>query len=379
MFFKFKSFLILFRCIAKFFFIGRTDKKIENPKKVIIVQMAKLGDMVCTTPMFRAIKEKYPELEVIVVGNSINQKILEGNKDVDKYIIFDGFFSVIKKIKQEKIDFACVTAPDFTSLSVLYLSSIPMICAPRIENGYSPYETLEYKILSNFVIKKPHKMGSYAPREYLRLLEPIDIFTDNTKKHLVFSQEAYKNVSDYLEKNNIKKEDLIVGISPSAGSKIKCWSTEKFAQFADYIYKKYNAKVIIIGSERDKEKVEEMIRFLHKDTKIFNVLNIFNIDELKALISKMNIFISVDTGPIYIAEAFNVATIDIIGAVSEVEQPPVSDIHRVVYLRDRKKPELHIMNARVYNKKEVLRQINEISVEMVNVEFDNLIKELFKK
>ena len=36
----------------------------------------------------------------------------------------------------------------------------------------------------------------------------------------------------------------------------------------------------------------------------------------------VHLFISVDTGPIYIAEAFNVPTVDIVGPVDENVQPP---------------------------------------------------------
>ena len=45
----------------------------------------------------------------------------------------------------------------------------------------------------------PHKMRHYAPREYLRLLEPIGIFTEDTTKHLSFSSEAKNSIERFLE------------------------------------------------------------------------------------------------------------------------------------------------------------------------------------
>jgi len=378
MIFKIKKYILLDICLVYSFFRGGADKTTENPGKVLVVQMAKLGDMVCATPVFSAIKKKYPQCKVYVLGNRINKELLEGSKDVDGYIVFEGFGDALKKIRKEKFDFGCVLVPDFIGLAVLYLSGIPLISAPAVENGYSPYETWQYKILRNFVVAKPHKMGSYAPREYLRLLEPIGVFTDVTQKHLVFSGEAEAKVDKFFSENCVQADsDLIVGISPSAGNKIKYWGAEKFAKLADHIYEKYNAKIIIIGGGRDKEEVEKMINSLDKKTKTINASGVFNIDELKALVSKLSVFIGVDTGPIYIAEAFGVPTIDIVGPMDEREQPPIGETHRAVYLKDRKSPELHIMNARVYNEKEARRQVDEISVEMVANEFDNLVA-LFK-
>ena len=90
----------------------------------------------------------------------------------------------------------------------------------------------------------------------------------------------------------------------------------------------------------------------------------FSIDELKALIAQAGLFISVDTGPLYIAEAFGVPTVDIVGPMDEREQPPIGEHHKVV-VPPRTAAAIHIMNARVYDEQEARRQIEAISVEMV--------------
>ena len=99
-----------------------------------------------------------------------------------------------------------------------------------------------------------------------------------------------------------------------------------------------------------------------------------SIDELKAFITQARLFISVDTGPIYIAEAFGVATIDITGPIDENEQPPISSQNLVVIPRNRQKPELFVMNAKKYNKEEALRQVQSITVGDVTSAIDSLLK-----
>lgn len=363
---------ILTLVVVKFIFRGKADRK-TCPKKILIVHSGKLGDMVCATPMFRAIKKIYPNTKIVVIGNRVNRELLQGNPDIDAYLIYPARFSdLLKTVKKEKFDFACVTAPNFTALAALYFADIPLIAAPVIENGFSPYETRPYKILCGFVTTRPHRMGNYAAREYLRLLEPIGIFSQDTEKHLYFSEAAMKSAEAFLAKNGINSNsDFIVGMTPSAGSKIKEWSRNRFAKLADYIYRKYRAKIIIIGGPGDVE-VDEMVSFLAENTKFINAKGLFDIEELKALVSKLRLFISADTGPIYIAEAFNVPTIDIIGPMDENEQPPVGKFHKIV-VAQRLKPALHIMNARVYDAKEAYRQAESITVEMVIKELDNLM------
>jgi ADP-heptose:LPS heptosyltransferase len=335
-----------------------------------------MGDMVCTTPMFRAVKKKYPDAYLTVVGDLVNKQLLVGNPNIDGYLIWDKDdpFSIINKIKSEKYDFGCTAGPNFEALAIMILSKIPLISVPRIENGWSPYETIPYKVLRKFVITKPHRMGNYAPREYLRLLETINIFTDDTSKKLYYSSEAGKKRDSLFLENDINTKDLIVGISPSAGNKIKKWPEDRFAQVADYLIEKYQAKILIIGGPNDREESREMLKNIKNTGNVIDLTGKLSVEELKALVSKLKLFISVDTGPIYIAEAFSVPTVDLVGPMDENEQPPIGDFHKIAKAKDRGKPELHIMNARSYNEKGARRQVEDIEVSDVTFEIIRLLK-----
>lgn len=376
---KIKNIILLWLCFFKFLREGKSDKEIKELKKVAVVQLAKLGDMVCVTPMFRAIKNKYPECKVYVVGDAVNKKLLENSLDVDNYLVYQkNVFEVVRELKKAEIDFGCITGPSPEGLAMLYLSEIPRIAAPVIENGFSPQETRVYKIIRKFVIPVPHRMRHYAAREYLRLLEQIGIYADDIKKHLGFSEEAGRRMQDFFQEKNVDADkDFIVGIFPSTGYKIKRWPSDRFAKLADYIYQKYNAKIIIPGGEHDRQEIEEMIRKLDPNTKIFNTLNLFNVDEFKALISKLHLLIAVDTGPLYVAEAFGVPTIDIIGPMDEVEQSPRGSYARnVIARKSGEKPELFVMNNRLYNEKEARRQVEDITVKVVIEAVDELVQRI---
>jgi ADP-heptose:LPS heptosyltransferase len=195
-------------------------------------------------------------------------------------------------------------------------------------------------------------MGLYAPREYLKLLEPIDVFEKETKKHLAFSNDAINKVLPIIGENTLN-----VVIAPGAGNKVKEWPTERFTEIADYLIDKYKAKVFLIGNDNDHELSKTLISDVKNKNVIVDLCGKLSIDELKAFISRMNLFISVDTGPIYIAEAFDIPTIDIVGPMDENEQPPMSEKHIVVLPSQREKPMMHIMNAREFNYEEARRQI----------------------
>lgn len=375
---KLKNIFILFLCFLRAAFKGRADKKIGRPKKILVVQKSKLGDAVCATPVLRALKAKYPESKVCVFGGEIVKEILAHSSDFDDFILFDDdFFGLVKKIREEKFDFACVVGLNFLALAALFLSGIPLISALSVVNGVSPQETRPYRVLKNFVVKTPFRMREYAAREYLKLLEPIGIFTDNTQKHLYFSENGKSRIKNFFSEKGIdRNERLLVGIAPSAGNKLKLWGGEKFSKLAEMILSNYPATIILLGGGDDKKHIDEIARRFLGEKRIINTYDLLSIDELKALISRLDVLIGPDTGLMYVAEAFGVATIDIVGPVDENEQPPVGERHKVIVPDVECRPCSFVMDTarECKNKKNEFVCFKKTTPEMVYGEFKKLIK-----
>ena len=342
-------------------------RKSTSPKRMLVIQMAKLGDMVCTTPLFRAIKNAYPESTLFVLGNEINKVLLEGNSNIDTYLVKEtSFRETLKKIKASRIDAVCITVPSFELLALCVIACIPLIIAPRIENGWSPYFTRTYRMLLKFVTVVPHRMEYYAPREYLRLLEPLNIYTDDTKKEVFFTQESLKKVQTFFSATSVCREGVaLVGILPGAGNEIKSWPPEYFAELMNAIQaEEGNVVFVLLGAGKDAERASVIHSKIDPAVTVVDAIGKFSLDELKACVSMLSLVIGADTGPQYIAEALGVPTIDIVGPVDEREQPPLGEIHKIVKA-ERKKPELYVLNARVYNEAEAKRQVLDTTPQMV--------------
>lgn len=361
---KIKNLALLLLCYIKYSFSSKANKENNNPKKVLIIQTAKLGDMVCITPMFRAVKEKYPKCEVYVMGDVTNMMLLTDHPDVDGYIVqdFNHLFRMIKKVRTLNFDFATTVFPNFDAVAIMYLAGIKSICVPRIV-GYSPYFTRAYRMIIKFVATVPHFVKRYAAWQYLKTLELINIFTENTQKHLAYSGTAPKF------------NQFTICITPTAGNKIKEWPPEKFVQLIEHIHKKYEVEVILTVNANEEGIVMDVLDQV--DTTCVTYVPT-TINQLKALISQADLFIGVDTGPIYIAEAFGVPTIDILGPVSEHDQAPKGKYNKNV-VADRKESAIYIMNSRRYDVQEAKRQVNDITVEMVIKVLDELMQLVYPK
>jgi ADP-heptose:LPS heptosyltransferase len=131
----------------------------------------------------------------------------------------------------------------------------------------------------------------------------------------------------YLSENNLS-DSFIVGISPSGGWPSKKCDADKFAEIGNEIVKKYNAKILILWGNSDKEDAE----------KIHNLIpNSFiapptTITEMAAFIKNCKLLIANDSGPMHISTAVGTPVLSIHGPTDPKLQGPFGEKHEWINL-----------------------------------------------
>lgn len=289
-----------------------------------------MGDIVYITPMFRAIKTVYPDSKLYVVGAGRVEEVIRHNPDVDEYINYENnFWKIIKRLKKEKIDFACLAnIGSAEGLALLYLAGIKCISAFASVNE-RPIASLSYSFLAKKVIGLPFYTGQYIPPQYLKLLEPIGANTGDAHFRLYFSKEAGDKINNVFIQNNISAHDFIVAFAPGGAVLERWWPAERFAELAKFLYQDYGAKILMVGVGKDEKPITAMFASLGGISAV-NLLN-QNLDEFKATISKCSLVIGNDSGPMVTADAFDVANLVFVGLTDEREyHRPPGPLNRVL-------------------------------------------------
>ena len=60
----------------------------EKSPRLLIVRRDNIGDLVCTTPLIRALRARYPGAWIGVLANSYNAPALAGNPDLDEVFVY---------------------------------------------------------------------------------------------------------------------------------------------------------------------------------------------------------------------------------------------------------------------------------------------------
>jgi len=324
--------LILTFLFAPFFLLITSFKKNDRYKKILVIQTAKIGDLICTTPVFREIKKYYPNsfLSVLIIPRT--KDILANNPYIDEIILLDsekykglrGVLRLTKQIRKKDFDWSFSVLPGILNNLIPFWAGIPN----RV-GATSKYTTRGSKVLSIFNnYRLEYKRHTLALRHYLNLLKFIGINKVSEKKEIFITLTEQKEAQQFLQKNSLKSDDFLVGISVTAGNVFKEWSLDKFAELADRLTNELKARVIFAGSRQDSKIISEVQSKMSQ--KSVDSSQSFSLSEVPALFKYFKLFISVDTGSLYIANAMDVPVIDIAGPIDINEQPPLGDKCEIV-------------------------------------------------
>lgn len=287
---------IAFSPVIYFLIWQRKKSDFGGLRILVIPHLTRIGDLVCATPVFGAIKKKYPNSHLAVLVAGRLKGLLKNNPRVDEIIVYRHYdlLGTIRQIREKNFDWSFVLSGTSVGSVISFLALIPK--RAKITRRPRPPSEFFTDWLSNFQLRYEHH--TYLPRYYLQLLEFAGIENPEEIKEVFVSKDGERKAEEFLRKSNLTTSDFLVGISTTAGNKIKEWGEEKFKKLAEELVQRYGAKIIYLPSAG------------------------FSLEELPSLIKRLKLFIAADTGPIYIAHALKIPLIDIIGPVDPTEQPP---------------------------------------------------------
>ncbi|MCK5107100.1 MAG: glycosyltransferase family 9 protein [Nanoarchaeota archaeon] len=294
---------IIGNCLCLILWPFKTHKMIKEPKKILIVRLWAIGESILTLPMIDALKKKFPKAKIdILINNSPYQQIFYQNKNINKLVYFSPFV-LLKHFK--KYDLAIDTEPFFN------ISAISSFMLAKKSIGFNKkLRSLLYNIKINYNDKH------HVVETYMDMLRPFNIYKKPKKLiKLKYPQSAKIKIKKLLEQNDIKKSDFTVGFFAGASQNdpSRRWPEKNFAQIADYLISKKQAKIILLGLHSE-QILNQNIKKLTKNKKqITDLTGKTKLPETFALIEKFNLFISNDSGPMHISAAQGTKTIGLFG------------------------------------------------------------------
>ncbi len=181
-----------------------------------------------------------------------------------------------------------------------------------------------------FTYLEKHVEGQLVIETYLKMLKFIGIESNNLIKEVYKSKDADQKAQQIIG----KIDKPLIGIAVSSGNKLKELGAEKIIRLIDMLLDNIDAYVVLIGSEQDKNTANIILDAASKRDRIVNATGKLSLKELPALIERLSLFIGVDTGITYMADALSIPLVNIAGPADMEDQRPTGNKIVIIQRRD---------------------------------------------
>jgi lipopolysaccharide heptosyltransferase II len=280
-------------------------------KRILIIRTDKIGDLVLSTPVIKAVRDAYPDAHIAMMVRPYAHEIIKGNPYLDEVITYDkakkglGILNDLKFVaylRKKRFDLALVLHPKNRTHIITFLSGIP----ERI--GYD-------KKLGLLLTKKIPHLKQYGLKheiDYtLDILRHAGIRCDDKKLYMAKDQSSERRIADMFAQSGISDTDTVVAMHPASSCPSKRWDVFHFAEVADELAKDHGIRIVIIAGPHDKKFGDGMSAAMKQPH--LNLSGKTSVSDIASILRRSKLFISNDSGPVHISCAVGTPVISIFG------------------------------------------------------------------
>lgn len=290
------------------------------PRKILIIRRDNIGDLVCTTSAFVALRKYYPNAEIGALVNSYNAEVLRGNPNVDRVFVYQKLkhaggvtnqlkalverLKLIVQLRRWKPD---VTILAKSSYDFRGLNFARQIGAKKII-GYVPDDLSQAKGLPDICLSTPEFTAVHEVEAVNGLLNPLGI------------EDALGPLQVFPDANTVAALNACI---PAAAKRIalhisarepeRRWGNDNFVELARHILESQpDTQILLFWSPGkaddphhpgDDEAAAQLIHAVQSNRLV--PMPTQNLTELIAALSLCDLFIGTDGGAMHLAVALN--------------------------------------------------------------------------
>lgn len=332
--------LVNFFIESLYFPVRLFSRKIDfegfTPRKILLIRIDHIGDVVMTSPAFTLLKERYPESEILLLTSSAGRQLYGSHPEIDRVLEFNWpwsyqksdnrftvqkfreIYSLVSLLRKEQIDLFVDFRGDLRFVLLFGLFAGAKVRISNSRSGKSsllhhiiPYDHDKHEVERSIEVLRC--LVTPAAKYYPSLtLLPADI------------EAAQRSVSGATGISDFSRVALI---APYSSQHIKSWPDGHFQQVIRHLVEK-DFTVLVMGTWEDEADAMQLVAPFPRN--VFSIAGKTGIREAAALISMSAVIVGVDTGVLHLASCFDIPIVAIFGATRSLEYAPYSAKTRVV-------------------------------------------------
>lgn len=270
----------------------KTFKQNEIPH-ILIISTTGLGDSLWGSPAIRALRKKYPAAYIALLTSPIGEEIFRNNPHLNQIFMIknSSLLSCLKllpTLRKQKFDAAFIF--HLSQRSILPL--IKMAGPSKIVGTIGINKGLDHLLTRPIPSKPIHEIE--------RRLTIAGTEEESPYMELFLTEEE-----NSAALNHLPQAPLIIGMHPGAKNRFKQWDPKHFIALGRRLAKENGATLLITG---DREEAPLAKQIAASIPGAISVAGKLSVRVAAALIEKLDLFITNDTGPMHIAFAMGTPT-----------------------------------------------------------------------
>jgi ADP-heptose:LPS heptosyltransferase len=306
---------------------GRTRKNdLSQVKRVLVVRLDEIGDVVLTTPFLRELRRNLPNAWITLVVKPAVHNLVELCPYANEVLTYD--WSVSGSLAPLQRHWRVLR------LAYCYLWSrhFDLAIVPRWDTDYYHATFVAYFSGAPWRVGHSANVNKHKQRlnrSFDRLL--THVLNDRTLRHEVehnldvirflggtvqeqslelwFGEEDEAFVEGVLKSQGVYPEDLLIAFAPGASAPRKMWPLPNFVEIGAWLKREYRARIVVVGGRGEEPLGQEIQRHLG-DTAI-NVTGYTTLRQAGALLKGCHLYVGNCTGPLHLAAAAGVPVVEI--------------------------------------------------------------------
>ncbi|MBM3327044.1 MAG: glycosyltransferase family 9 protein [Calditrichaeota bacterium] len=284
-----------------------------DEKRILIVRLSSLGDIVLTTLLSRILRKTYPDARLGFLTKAMYRDILDSIEHLDdRYSLALGRHSQKEQIRSLR-EGGWTTVIDLQN----NLRSRSLVNALGVREVYRFHRARVNRLIRIYfpVLRKRISTPKSVALQYLACTSGLGLNDDGLglelKPTAVAVEQSQYSLMDYHYSIDVLPETRPIVIAPGALHPTKMWLPERWAETLSALHSDGWRSQVIIGSVSDLETAGRIICQISHP--ILNLCGKMGVADVIAIIASADIFISGDSGPMHIAAAVQAPSVSIFG------------------------------------------------------------------
>lgn len=288
---------------------------------IIRPQSIQLGDTICSLPMFKAIKKRYPDSFITFVGcpTNYNVNLKKLNPFLDEVIIFkkDNLkvqYDFYKELRKKKYDVVIVPSTIRISSTSYFIA---LMAKGKLKVGIKRIDAENNPLGFALDVKEEVTWKKDRTNQVYRFLDTIkgigcEMTQEEIKEmRISLSDEEIEFGNIYTAENFPDKSKQIFGFHPGGGKKANLWDVNNYFDLIKKVYEKYNPYILITSGFFDDEITDKLEAMLKGSGITFTMNRNLDAYRLASVLKHINLYVSNDTGVMHLAAYAGTSTLSV--------------------------------------------------------------------